>query len=107
MDSFPTLAELTGLDAPDYIEGQSLLPLIEDPEAEWDTPALTTYGFDNHAVRSERYHYIRYSDGTEELYDHQNDPHEWSNLADDPQLRRIKRRLARWLPETNAPSEGR
>ncbi len=106
MDIYPTLAELAGLEAPDYVEAQSLVPLIENPDAEWSTPAVTTYGYNNHAVRSERYHYIRYSDGTEELYDHENDPNEWHNLADKPELRRVKRELAKWLPKENAPDAG-
>jgi hypothetical protein len=68
---------------------------------------VTTYGFDNHAVRSENFRYIRYADGTEELYDSIEDPNEWHNLADEPQYRRVKRELARWLPEENAPDLGR
>lgn len=103
MDIYPTLAELAGLVAPEYLEGQSLVPLIEDPDADWETPALTTHGFNNHAVRSERYRYIRHPDGTEELYDHENDPHEWVNLADERSLRRVKARLAEWLPAVNEP----
>jgi len=107
MDIYPTLAELTGLDVPDYVEGESLVPLLRDPDAKWDKPAVTTYGFNNHAVRSEQYRYIRYSDGTEELYDSIEDPNEWHNLADDAQYRRVKRELARSIPEHNAPSLGR
>jgi hypothetical protein len=54
-------------------------------------------------VRDERWRYIRYSDGTEELYDHSNDHLEWNNLANRPALEGIKRNLARWLPKSNAP----
>ena len=73
-----------------------------DPESEWDRPVLTTYGRENHTVRSERWRYIRYHDGTEELYDHQSDPNEWENLADVPDHAAVKAELSRWLPETNA-----
>jgi arylsulfatase A-like enzyme len=103
MDIYPTLAELTGLPVPGHVEGQSLVPLIDDPGAEWDTPAVTTYGFNNHAVRDERYRYIRYADGTEELYDVIADPNEWTNIADQREMRRTKTRLSRWIPAENAP----
>ena len=55
-------------------------------------PAITTHNRGNHSVRSERWRYIRYADGTEELYDHRNDPHEWKNLASDPRLAEVKRK---------------
>jgi arylsulfatase A-like enzyme len=103
MDLYPTLAELAGLEVPAHVEGRSLRPLLEDPAADWDRPAVTTYGFNNHAVRTERYRYIRYADGTEELYDHESDPNEWTNLAGSGQHARVKRELARWLPSENAP----
>ena len=65
------------------LDGASLRPLLEDPHADWERPALTTYTRGNHAVRADRWRYIRYADGTEELYDHSDDPHEWHNLAGD------------------------
>jgi hypothetical protein len=71
---------------------------------------VTTYGYKNHAVRTERYRYIQYADGTEELYDHQSDPNEWKNLAADPALSRVKADLARWVPAANVappPPPGR
>jgi hypothetical protein len=52
-------------------------------------------------VRSERFRYIRYSDATEELYDHVTDEMEWHNLAGNPQYATVKRDLARWLPVVN------
>jgi hypothetical protein len=55
-------------------------------------------------VRSERWRYIRYADGGEELYDHQNDPHEWTNLADRPEYASVKADLAKWLPKADAPN---
>ena len=102
MDLYPTLAELAGLAVPKHVEGQSLVPLMENPSVAWDRPAVITYGFQNHAVRSEQYRYIRYSDGSEELYDHESDPHEWTNLASSPAYVDTKSELARWLPERNA-----
>jgi arylsulfatase A-like enzyme len=102
MDLYPTLAELAGLEIPQHVEGRSLVPLLEDPERAWDFPAITTYGYDNHAVRTERYRYIRYSDGSEELYDHASDPNEWTNLAGESEYAGIKEELRRALPTRNA-----
>ena len=57
---------------------------------------------DEHAVRGQRYRYIRHPNGTEQLYDHQTDPNEFTNLADRPELAAVKIRLTQWLPKTNA-----
>lgn len=103
MDLYPTLADLCGLPVDPAWEGRSLRPLLAEPEAAWPYPALTTHGRNNHAVRSERWRYIRYADGSEELYDHDADPLEWKNLAGDPQLASVKAELAHWLPRVNAP----
>ena len=62
---------------------------------------LSTYGAGNHTIRNDRYRYIRYRNGDEELYDHANDPYEWTNLAGNPALTGLKRELARWLPATD------
>ncbi len=101
LDLFPTLADLAGLDAPDHLEGHSLLPLLKDPGAEWPYHAITTYRFGNHSVRTARYRYIRYQDGDEELYDHRDDPHEWRNLASSSEHANLKARLQSLLPAVN------
>jgi len=44
-------------------------------------PAITSHNQGNHTIRSERWRYIHYADGTEELYDTTNDPNEWTNLV--------------------------
>ena len=100
---YPTLADLAGLPIPEHVEGPSLKRLVADPGAPWDGVALTTHGRGNHAVRSERWRYIRYADGSEELYDHEDDPMEWDNLADVPGLATVKRDLAAWMPVEEAP----
>jgi arylsulfatase A-like enzyme len=102
IDVYPTLADLCGLERGEHLEGTTLRPLLEDPDAAWDRPAITTHGKDNHAVVNERYRYIRYADGTEELYDHQTDPLEWENVAGDLKYSATKAELAKWLPQTNA-----
>jgi len=102
IDVYPTLVDLCGLSPKNELEGVSLVPLLENPAAAWDRPAVTTHGRNNHSVRSERWRYIRYRDGTEELYDHQNDPLEWTNLADNTEFAGVKKELASRLPKVNA-----
>jgi arylsulfatase A-like enzyme len=82
---YPTLIDLCGLPANPKLEGVSLQPLLENPNADWKHVAISTLGQNNHAVRDERWRYIRYADGSEELYDHQTDPNEWNNLASPPE----------------------
>ena len=102
MDVFPTLTDVCGLPSKKECEGVSLRPLLANPAAKWDRPALTTFGNNNHAVRSDRWRYIRYSDGTEELYDRSKDPMEWKNLAGEAQYASVKTEHAKWLPKINA-----
>ena len=101
IDIYPTLVELCGLPQRPGMDGQSLKPLLEDPDREWERPVVTTFGFRNHAIRTERWRYIQYSDGGQELYDHEADPNEWSNLASLPRYSSLKSQLAKWLPVTN------
>jgi putative membrane-bound dehydrogenase-like protein len=103
LDVYPTLAELCGLPARLAHEGHSLAPQLRDASATRPWPALTTHGPDNHAVRTERFRYIRYADGSEELYDMVADPNEWTNLARDPAHAATKQELAGWLPASSAP----
>jgi len=102
LDIYPTLVDLCVLKSKPELEGRSLVPLLRKPDADWDRPVVTTHGRFNHAVRSERWRYIRYKDGTEELYDHQNDPMEWTNLAGRPEYAPVKSELGKWLPKVNA-----
>lgn len=107
MDIYPTLMDLTGLKAPGPQEGESLVKWLKDPKAAKKTPALTTYQLGNHAVRSARWRYIRYKDGTEELYDRTKDPNEWTNLAARPESAAVKKDLAQWLPKQDEPDAPR
>ncbi len=99
MSIYPTLAELCGLPERKENDGVSVVPLLRDPQAKWDHAALTTHTAGNHAVRSERWRYIRYANGDEELYDHNSDPNEWKNLAAKAEWASVKKKLARWLPK--------
>jgi len=96
---YPTVLDLLDVEPPHDLEGVSLRPLLENADANWNHPAITTFS-DHHALRTDRWRYIRYVDGSEELYDHDDDPHEWTNLAaegDHPALPDLRQRLDRIL----------
>ena len=103
MDIYPTLMDLSGLKAPGVQEGESLLPLLKNPKAKRTTPAVTTYLRGNHAVRTDTWRFIRYKDGTSELYDRVKDPNEWTNLAGKPEFAAKIKELEAWLPKENHP----
>ncbi len=69
----------------------------------WPHAAITTFGRNNHALRTARWRYIRYAGGGEELYDHQTDPYEWTNLAALPEHAGLKAELAQQFPRNNQP----
>lgn len=104
LDIYPTLQDLCQLKTGQKLDGVSLTPLLRDPATTWDRPAVTEFKLGNAAVRSQRYRYIRYQDGSEELYDHQVDPQEWVNLANESKYRQIKRELGHWIAKDWAPS---
>lgn len=96
---YATLMELTGLDRPEWVDGSSLVPLLENPDMEWNDVAITTYGdYGNFSVRDDNWRYIIYSNGEEELYNNEVDPLEYINLANDPQYASIKAALAARIP---------
>lgn len=101
LDIYPTVVDLAGGKSPSTVEGRSLRPLLENPQADWDGAAVTTHGRNNHTVRTEQWRYIRYADGSEELYDHNTDPQEWTNLAAKPEHASLKNALAKRLPVKN------
>ena len=105
LDIFPTLIDLCNLPLPTHqLDGKSLLPLLENTETRWERPAITTYGRNNHAIRTKNWRYIQYFDGSEELYNHKNDPQEWNNLANKIQYQDIKSKLVHWVPKINIPA---
>jgi arylsulfatase A-like enzyme len=103
MSIYPTLMELCGLARPQHVEGANIKPLLLNPNAGWEQPALTTHGFNNHAARSARWRYIRYNGGGEELYDEIKDPYEWTNLAGEKKHGGVKADLSKIFPKTNKP----
>ncbi|MEM9160895.1 MAG: sulfatase [Verrucomicrobiota bacterium] len=102
VDVYPSLVDFAGLQIPSYLDGQSVLPQLRDPSIK-RSPAISSYGESNTAIRSKRWRYIRYEDGSEELYDHSKDPNEWSNLATNPEFDEVKQRLAAAIPDDQHP----
>jgi len=87
------------------LDGTSLVGSLQEP-ARATKPEVTTFDFGNYSVGDARWRLIRYQDGSEELYDHEADPHEWRNLAGETRHDDIRRRLATHLPSSAAASQG-
>ena len=85
VDLYPSLAELCGLPVPDDLEGISFAPLLRQPERPWKQAAFAIVTRGGHgtgrSLRTERHHFVRWPDGSLELYDHEHDPDERRNLA--------------------------
>lgn len=105
IDIYPTLISLCGLPLPEpqQLDGVDLSALLKGSAADRGKPVLSTYGRGNHSLRDDRYRYIRYRNGEEELYDHHADPYEWQNLASDPQFDSVKSGFSQWIPTHDAP----
>ena len=102
LDIYPTLVELCGLPIAERLQGESIVPIIEEPNTGRSKPVLSTWYYKNHAVRSNNWRYIKYRDGSEELYDHENDPGEHINLASDPQYAEVITEHRKYLPTADA-----
>ena len=100
LDIYPTLIDLADLDGRSDLEGLSLVPQLKNATTKRNRPAITSHNQGNHAVRSERWRYIHYADGSEELYDMHADPNEWENLADHklPEYAAVMKQHRQWLP---------
>lgn len=103
LDIYPTLIDLTGVSNRNDLEGLSLLPQLKNANAKRERPAVTSHNQGNHGVRSERWRYIHYADGSEELYDMINDPNEWKNIVGDPAMKPIIDDHKKWLPKIDLP----
>jgi arylsulfatase A-like enzyme len=103
LDIFPTLLELAGLPKDKTQEGQSLVPLMKNPQREWNHPAITSFGLGNYSIRSTNYRFIQYFDGSRELYDLRDDPHEWKNLIDNPKMKKVIKEHASFIPQKQHP----
>ncbi len=98
LDIYPTLIEICGLPTKAELEGQSLLPLVKDPESEWNEAVVTSVGRGSHSVFTRQWRYIHYFDGSEELYNLTEDPEEWTNLAGGPEYKDVILAMAGHIP---------
>jgi len=121
IDLYPTLVDLCGLPGQPNegrsdarLDGCSLRPLLEEPDREtWDGPPVALMAvrdgeeIPHFSVRSHRYRYTLCANGEEELYDHDTDPHEWTNLAGVPRhagtAKRLRDELMSILRATKVP----
>jgi iduronate 2-sulfatase len=112
LDLYPTLAALAGVRAPRGLHGRSLTPLLTNPAATWDHPALTQVrrgpaasAYLGYSIRTEKWRYTEWDHGKRgvELYDEEDDPHESDNLASDQKhqsvVRDMQRRLRRLIEQ--------
>lgn len=101
LDVYPTVMDVLGAKKRKDLDGHSLVPLLMNPNAEWDHPAITAIGRGTWSIRDSQWRFIQYFDGTRELYDLQNDPEEWRNLVQDKQFTGVVKRLSKHLPVDN------
>ena len=106
---YPTLTKLCSLPVPNGLDGVDIGPLLENPEIQWQSPAIIDYLKGNTAIRTKDWRYIRYAEGSEgeELYDLLDDPNEWTNLA--PSHQELTKNFKFWLPQSYAkevPTKG-
>ena len=104
VDIYPTLAELAGLKPPEDLQGFSLVPLLKNPDSQWDHPAFTQVqrgAIPGHSIRTEKWRYTEWNFGKAgtELYDESNDPHELHNLVNDTRYTETVRQLHQKLHE--------
>jgi uncharacterized sulfatase len=115
LDIYPTMVDLCGLrGGPTNLHGQSLMPLLKNPNARWTKPAISQVHRPRqgnpvmgYSIRTERYRYNFWAGGAEgeELYDYEKDPHEMHNLSTDSAAEPLKRQLRASL-ESIARSRG-
>ncbi|MEC3908801.1 sulfatase [Tamlana sp. 2201CG12-4] len=103
IDLYPTLLEMCNLPKNTTNEGHSIVPLINNPEQNWEYPAITSYGHKNVSLYKDAYHFIHYTDGSGELYNIEDDPNEWKNLYNDLAYSEVITDFKALLPKTYAP----
>ena len=104
IDMYPTFVEMCGLPSVEGLEGKSLAGMLRTPAKATDRDVYLPYlDPGGYAIINQKWRYIHYSDGTEELYDVQNDPHEWNNLAGHMKWEKVKQKLKASAPESFAP----
>ncbi|NND98112.1 MAG: sulfatase [Pirellulaceae bacterium] len=98
VDIYPTLSQLAGLDPPTDVQGNSLVKILHDPTVIVKKAALSFNR--GHSLRTDKWHYMRYTDGTSELYHMDTDPHEFTNQATEPRYAATVEQLDQQLDQT-------
>ncbi|OAQ40356.1 hypothetical protein A5893_05225 [Pedobacter psychrophilus] len=107
VDIYPTLIEYCSLKPTNHkLDGNSMVPIFNNPKFKWNTPGFSCYGENYSSVRDERYRYIRYPDGSDELYDHSTDPYEHKNISQKTSSKEIIKKLSVSIPSKFAISLG-
>ena len=92
MDLYPTLCSLLQIPIPKSVQGKSLLPTLENPEQKSRNEALSLLR-GSHSLRTDRWAFMKYKNGDEELYDMSTDPSQFENLAKSKNHQRIRKTL--------------
>jgi len=103
VDLFPTLTELCGMKTKDGLTGRNLIPLLKDPSAQWDYPVISCLGNNHYSIMKSEWHYINYDGEQEELYNLNEDPEEWYNLAGKDAYSELKLQLKEFIPKDRRP----
>ncbi|GAB1416141.1 hypothetical protein MASR2M117_15470 [Paludibacter sp.] len=100
IDIYPTLVEACNLPSVgnDQLDGNSLMPLLQNPEAQWNTPCISTYLPGNFVIHQNEWNYIRYANGSHELYNIEEDEDEFTNLAGKTEYKYMVDSLGKFLP---------
>ena len=116
IDMFPSLCELAGVEAPDYLQGTSFVPLLDDPERAWKKAAFSQFHrrprhaadgkrYMGYSINTKKHHYIEWyrwnhktgergEFNSSELFDSVDDPTETSNIAGEPQFADVVKELS-------------
>ncbi|MFI3321468.1 MAG: sulfatase [Rikenellaceae bacterium] len=103
LDVYPTLVELSETENRQKLDGESVVSLLENPTQKSGRAVVTTLNPNSHGVRSDRWRYIEYPDGSCELYDQKNDPKDFINLANKPRYSEVIEQMKGYLPTHNEP----
>ena len=119
VDLFPTVCDLAGIEVPGYMQGVSLVPLIDNPDAKWKTAAFSQFHrrpkvsadgkrYMGYSINTKEYHYIEWYTWDDklktrgelknvELFDRIKDPHEIRSIAQDESVADLRQELSKQL----------
>ena len=103
LDLYPTIVELCDLPPVTGLDGKSLVSLLAAPDTAIDRAIISTYDYGDYSIRKGKWHYLKYIDDSEELYDLNDDPHEWHNLATLPEFQNQIQQLRQHIPSDPEP----